>query len=51
MLSLARELGNVRIVTTLEQVRHTLIRQTASARHLDPVVAAAARGIRLRQEE
>jgi hypothetical protein len=51
MLNLARDFGNAHIVMTLEQARHTVIRQTTSARHLDPAVAAAAREIRLRQEE
>ena len=51
MLSLARSFGNPHIVQTLEQARHTLIRHMTGAQQFDPVVAAAAREVRLRQEE
>ena len=36
---------------TLEQARHTLLRQSSEARLMDPVVFSAARELRLRQEE
>ena len=51
MLGIARDFGNAHVVQTLEQARHTLLRQTSGTRNLDPVVMASARELRLRQEE
>ena len=48
MIAIARSHGNAHIVMTLEQARHTLLRQSSEARLMDPVVFCAAR---LRQEE
>ena len=50
MLAGARELGNPHVVMTLEQARHTLMRQLTGAKVVDPVVAAAARDVRLANE-
>jgi hypothetical protein len=51
MIAIARSHGNAHIVMTLEQARHTLLRQSSEARLMDPVVFSAARELRLRQEE
>ena len=50
MLALARGFGNPHVVMTLEQARHTLLRQCAGAKQMDPAVACAAREVRLEQE-
>jgi hypothetical protein len=50
VLAGARELGNPHVVMTLEQARHTLMRQLTGAKVVDPVVAAAARDVRLANE-
>ena len=45
MIALARTHGNAHIVLTLEQARHTLLRQSSEVRLLDPAVLSAARMI------